>query len=99
VPWNGGWPVVVPRKRTVDHLALRHCAGAVAAIERQVAPRAADGVSEQRIAPAQDAGDVTRVWIEEQLVRIEPQPLVGSIGSVHTIAVERSGTRLGKVAV
>ena len=99
VSWNGGWPVVVPRERTVDHLALRHCAGAVAAIERQVAPRAADGVSEQRIAPAQDTGDVARVWIEEQLVRIEPQPLVGPIGSVHTIAVERSGTRLGKVAV
>ena len=94
-----GGAVVAPGERTVDHLAFRHGARAVATIERQVAAMTADGVPEDGIAPAQRTGDMTRVRIEEELVRIEPQARFRSVGPVHAVAIERPRARLGKIAV
>src|SRR5690242_15300144 len=59
----------------------------------------ADGVAEQRIAPAQVALETLGVGIEQQLVGIEAVALLGLVGSVRTNAIEQARPRLGKVAV
>ncbi len=40
-----------------------------------------------------------RVRLDEQFVRVEPVPLRGIVGSVGAVAVKRSGSGFGQVAV
>ena len=99
VPRNVGRAILAPGERGVDDLALRHRAGAVAAIEREVGALVADRVPEQRVAPLQRADDVARVGIEQQLVRVEAMAFLGPVRAVHAVTVEHPGPRFGQVAV
>ncbi len=98
-PRHVGAAILSPSERRIDDLAFRHRVRAVAPIEGQVGALVADGVPEQRVAPAERADEVARVRVEEQLVRIEAQAFLGTIGSVHAIAVQHAGPRLRQIAV
>ena len=98
----------VPRHRTpdllappvevrVDHDALRHEGRAVALVEGRVL--LAHLVAEDRRVPLQLADVRARVRVEQQLVRVETMPLVGVIGPVRAIAVDRPRPEVGHVAV
>src|SRR5205823_3602400 len=91
--------IVAPRERRVDDDALRHPAGAVALVEREVLVGISDRVAVQRVGPLDRAADGLRVRIEEELVRVEAMSPLGLVGTVDAEAVELSGTRIGEVAM
>src|SRR5262245_31047330 len=67
-------PIVAPREGRIDDAALRHAAGVVVLVEREVFLRIADAIAEVRIAPLQLTLYVLRVWLDQQLVRVETMP-------------------------
>jgi hypothetical protein len=60
--------------------------GAVALVERQIALGIADPVAEQRVVPAQLAGERLGVGIDQQLVVVEAMAGVGLVGAVDPVA-------------
>ena len=70
-PRHVGRPIVAPVEAVVDDDGLRHARRAVAPVEGEIGARRVHAVAEQRIGPAQLAGDAPRVGIEQQLVRVE----------------------------
>ena len=83
----------------VDDPALRHGAGAVAAVEAEVGLRAADPVAVERVVPAKLAGERAGIGVEEELVGVEAVAGLGRVGAVRAQAVELAGAEVGKVAV
>ena len=75
-PRDVGRPVVAPVERVVAHHRLRHARGAVAAVVGEIGARRIDAIAEQRIRPAQRPGELPRVGVEQQLVRIEAVALL-----------------------
>ena len=94
-----GAPVVAPAEGRVDHPALGHVGGAVASVEGQVGLLVADHITVQGVVPAQPAGEVPGVGVDQQLVCIETQPVLGPVRPMHTIAVDQAGPCLRQVAV
>ncbi|KAG1428121.1 hypothetical protein G6F57_023214 [Rhizopus arrhizus] len=71
-PWRLRRLAVAPVERDVfRHDGLGHGRRAVAAVHRQVGARVVQPVAEERVAPARRAGQVARVGVQQQLVRIE----------------------------
>src|SRR5262245_13567488 len=81
---------LAPSERFVYDDALGHAAGVVAPVEREVGPRTAGPVAEMRVAPDEAPCELPGVRVDEQLVRIEAQPALGLIWTMHTIPVELS---------
>jgi len=83
-------PARQPRRRRglVDHDGLRHSAGIVAAVERQIRARISGPVAEMRVAPDQPAGKRLGVRVDEQLVGVETKAALGLVGPMHPVAVE-----------
>ncbi len=82
LPWHLGPAVVAPGEGGLEHPALGHEGGAVAAVEGQVLALAADRIAVQRVTPPQLADQVLRIGVEQQLVRIEAMALLGLVGAV-----------------
>src|SRR5262249_55921168 len=78
--------VVTPGEGGVDDPAFRHDPSSVAAVEREIAPRAADAIAEMRIAPAQGSVEGLGVRIEQQLVGVEAVAAMRVVGAVDAIA-------------
>src|SRR5437660_2134625 len=99
VPRNGRAPIVIPRERGLDDLALRHRTRTVASIARQVLAWMTQRISIKRIAPAHRADDAAGVRIEQQLVRIKAMALFGPVGAMRAVAVQEARSRFGQIAV
>jgi hypothetical protein len=65
----------------VDHHRLRHAAGIVVPVERQIGAGVPGAIAEMRIAPHQAAGERFRVRVDQQLVRVEAESALGRIGT------------------
>jgi hypothetical protein len=99
MPGNIGAAVPLPIKAGIDHLALEHAGCAVATAEAQVLPGAADAVTELGIAPGDGADNRLGVGVEQQLVRIEPVPLLRPVRTMDPVAVQLAGTQFGQVGM
>ena len=88
-----------PVEGFVDHDGLRHAAGIVAPVEREVLARASGAIGEMRIAPYQPSGKPPGIGIEQQLVGVEAVAMLGLIGPVNAIAIELSGRDVVQIAV
>ena len=60
---------------------------------------AAHRIAVYGIAPAQPAHGVLGIGVEQQLVRIEPVPFFGLVGTMHPVAVRLTRACLRQVAV
>ena len=98
-PRHVGAAVVAPGPRRVLHHALRHHRRAVAPVRRRVGAVAARAKAIQRVVPADLAGELAGVRIQQQLVGVEAVAGARLVGSVHTVPVCLSGSRVGDVAV
>ena len=92
-------PGAAPGEGGVDHLALGHERRAVALVERQIALGIADPVAEQRVVPAQLAGQRLGVGVDQQLVVVEAMAGFGLVGAVDPVAVELPRAHVRQVAV
>ena len=88
-----------PGEGGVDHDRLRHAAGIVAPVEREIAARAAGAIAEMRVAPHHASCELLGVRVDQQLVRIEAQAVLGIIGAMHAIAVELARRHVVEIAV
>src|SRR5690606_29388030 len=91
--------VVAPGERRVDYLAARHSGDVAAPVEGQVLAWVTDPITEMRVAPFDLAAYRLRVGIEQQLVRVEPVPVVRRVGSADAVSVQQAGAREREVAV
>ncbi len=91
--------VVPPGEAVVDHHRLGHGRGAVAAIEGEVGAGRGDAIAEQGVGPAHIAAHGAGVRVQQQLVGIEPVPLLRSVGTVGPVAVEHPRKAVRQVAV
>ena len=91
--------LAAPGEGRVDDHALRHVAGAVAPVEREVAVGMADPVAEQRVMPLERPRQGLGVGIDQQLVRVEAVAVPRIVRSVDAIAVELPRPHVGQVAV
>src|SRR5580700_12244240 len=87
-----------PIKIRIDHNALRHKGSAVAFIEGRVIA-ALHLISEKCGIPLQFTNVGARVWIEEQLIRIKPMPILRLVWAVDAVAVDRSGLHFRQIAM
>ncbi len=99
VPGRARLAVVAPREGRIDHHALRHTAGAVPFVEREVLVRVADRVAVQRVVPLDGPADGLRVRVEQELVRIEAMPAPRIVWSVDPVAVQLPRPGVGQVAM
>ena len=90
--------VVAPGEGGVDDPALRHQGRAVPLVERQVVHRL-HLVAEQLRPPFEVAHQRLGVRVDQQLVRVEPVPLLRRVGAVNAVAVYGAGPRVGQEAV
>ena len=81
------------------HHGFGHVAGAVAAVERQIAARVPDAVAVKRVVPVHAALQQPRVRVDQQLVRVEPVAALGFIGPVDAVAVQLAWAQVRQVAV
>src|ERR1700738_3578823 len=72
---------------------------AVPVIERQVAVRISQLITEKLVGPCQLPADRLGVRIEQQFVRIEAQSALGKVGSVHPITVQLARAHARQVDV
>ena len=91
--------VAGPVEPVLNHHRLGHRARAVAPIERQVAAARIDLVAVQRVRPADAANHLLGIGVEQQLVGVEPVPLLRLVRPVRAIAVNEAGVRVRQVAV
>jgi hypothetical protein len=88
-----------PREGRVHDHALGHAGGVVAAVEGEVLLPVSHAIAEVGVAPAQRAGQLLGVGVEQQLVGIEAVPAFGRIGAVDAVTVELAGPDVGEVDV
>ena len=74
-PWGLGAAILTPGEGGLDHPAFWNIARIVAPIERQILARAAEPITEHRVAPAEPPLKRLGVRIDQQLVRIEAMPV------------------------
>src|SRR6202035_76861 len=72
---------------------------AVSVIERQVAVRISQLITEKLVGPSQLPADRLGVGVEQQFVRIEAQSALGNVGSVHPITVQLARAHIRHVNV
>ena len=89
-------PVTLPVEERVDHDAVRHVRGGVVVVARV---RVAEVVAEQRLVPVDLAAGGLGVGVEQQLVRVAPQPARGVPGTVDAVAVALPRLHRRQVAV
>src|SRR5215470_7557705 len=99
VPRRFQRPVVSPDKRRVCHDASQHAGSAVAAVEREVFVAMPNTISKMCVLPPQPMLDLFGIWIEKELMRVEPQPFVRFIGTIDSIAVKQPRTSLWQKTV
>ena len=99
VPRRAEQPVVTPREGRLDDDALGDERGAVALVGHGGRLGLAGAVAEERVVPADAAGDRLRVGIEKNLGRIEAVPLGRRVRAVDAVAVEQTGPRFGQIDV
>ncbi|CFM33239.1 Uncharacterised protein [Bordetella pertussis] len=98
-PRRGGAPRCAPVERRLGHHGFGHAGGAVAPVHAEVGARVLHAVAEQRVRPAQRAGQGGGVRVEQQLVRIEAMAGARVVRTVGAIAVDQARLRVGQVAV
>src|SRR5262245_5741054 len=91
--------LIAPGEGLVDHHPLRHAARIIAAVEREIAARAAGAISEMRIAPDQPPGELLGVRIDQELVRIEAKAALRLMGAVHAVPVKLARANVVEIAV
>src|SRR5579871_4267898 len=100
VPGDAGADLAAaPVEGLVNHDGLRHAAGIVAAVKREVLAGTAGAIGEVRIAPDQPSGEPLGIGIKQELVGIEAVALLGRIGAVDAIAIELAGRDVVEIAV
>jgi hypothetical protein len=91
--------VVAPGEGRVDDPALGHAGGVVTTVEGKILVAVTNLVTEMGIAPAHLADDILGVGLDEQFVAVEAVAARRVVGTIHPVAVEQAGARLGQVAV
>src|SRR5580700_3281920 len=91
--------IAIPRKGAFDDPTLRHLSSAVAAVEGEILPGAAEPVAEHRIAPAKLARQRLRIRIEQQLVVIKSVTCGGIVWPVDAIAIKLIGPHVRQIAM
>ena len=93
--------VVLPVERRIDHHRLGHRFCAVRLVDGEIGVDAAAGHVRERVRgiPTDGTVDCLRVWIDEQLGRIETQPRGGVVAAVNAVAVPLPRTDAGEEAV
>src|SRR5262245_28014534 len=91
--------VVAPGVGLVDHHGLDHMARVVAPIERQVLALVADAISEMRFGPGEVASKPFAVGVDQQLVMVEAETVLGIVWAIDSVAVELSGLCIRQIAV
>ena len=98
-PWCLRAAILTPGEGGFDHPALRDVARIVAPVKRQVLPRTAEPITEDRVGPAKPPLQCLGVGVDQQLVRIEPMPVRRIEGSVNTVAVKQVRASIRQVGV
>ena len=88
--------VALPVEERVDDDAVQHVGGRVVVVARV---GVAEVVAVQRLVPVDGAGRGLGVGVEQQLVRVEPQAVLGLVRAVHAVAVALAGLDGRQVAV
>jgi hypothetical protein len=88
-----------PVEVLVDDDGFRHTARVVTSVERQICAWAARAIAEMGITPHQASGEPLRIWIEQQLVVIEPVTAFWFVRTVGTITIELAGRNIVQIAV
>src|SRR5258708_11736385 len=88
-----------PVEALVDDDGLRHAAGVVASVEREVLARAAGAIGKMRVAPYQPSGKPPGVGVEQQLVGVEAVAVLGLIRSMNAIAIKLPGRNVVQITV
>ena len=91
--------VVSPAEGLIGDNAKRRTVGVVPVVEGHVAGGIADAVSEHGVRPAQLSADGPGIRVQENLVGVEPMPVVGIEGTVNPIPVQLTGLDVGQIAV
>src|SRR6185437_13407595 len=92
-------PIVTPGEAVIDQAGFRHYPRIVAPIHGEIAPRPADAIAEMQIADVKRAGELARVGVEQQFMRVEAMAFMRRIRSVHAITVEQSRISARQIAV
>jgi hypothetical protein len=99
VPRRTRRTIVAPSERRIDDCG-QCCEGRIVThVERQIAARIADRVAEHGIVPPDPAPYRLGVWVENNLVRVEPVPCTGVVRSVHPVSVQLPWTNVRQVPV
>src|SRR5262249_6904614 len=99
LPGNGRPAFCAPGEGLVDDHTLGHTARIVAPVKRKIAACATGAVAEMRIAPYEPPGELLRIRIDEELVRVEAQSTLGLIGAMHPIAIELPRHHIAEIAM
>src|SRR5262249_17892490 len=99
LPGNGRPAFCAPGEGLVDDHTLGHTARIVAPVKRKIAACATSAVAEMRIAPYEPPGELLRIRIDEELVRVEAQSALGLIGAMHPIAIELPRHHIAEIAM
>ena len=88
-----------PTKFRIHHNALRHKRRAVPFIERKIGVRRTHRISITSVVPLQRAHMRSCGWVQQQLVRIEPMPLLRFVGTMHAKSIYRPRPKILHVPV
>ena len=98
-PSHGRMALFTPGEGFIDNHRFRHSARIVATVEREVRAGAAGAITEMRVAPHQPPSDPFGIRIDEELVRIEAESVLGIVSPVHPVAVELAWDDIVEIAV
>ena len=99
MPRRAWRPIVAPGERRVDDRGQGGERCTVAVVTRQVGLGVADAISEHFVGPSNHTRDRLRVWIHDNLVRIETVALARFVGAVNPVTVELVRPDVGEEAV
>ncbi len=91
--------VVAPGESGVDDGRQRSKPGAVSFIQRQVGLRVIELIREQRVIPLQITADHLGIRIQQELLGVEPVPLLRLERTMHPVPVKLARNDVGKVIV
>ena len=78
---------------------LGHRRRRIATVEGQILAARRHAIGVKRVGPPQIAGDLLGIWIEQQLVGVEPMAVLRLVAPVRTKTVDQPRSRTGQVAV
>src|ERR1700693_175446 len=87
---NREWPVLFPIEVRIDHYAFLHAGRVIVFIKRKVGVAVARLVGENSRFPIDLAGEGFRIRIDQKLVRIKSQSVIGLEWPVDAVAVQLS---------